>query len=58
MESEIVVDTHLSQDDLPVVELEVNKKRRKKQAAELAQEMISPASSVRSSVALNNAAFG
>lgn len=30
LESEIVVDSHLSQDDLAIVELEVNKKRKKK----------------------------
>ena len=30
LESEIVVDSHLSQDDLAIVEIEVNKKRKKK----------------------------
>ena len=58
LESEVMVDTHLCQEDLAIVEEEVNKKRKKKQEAELKHQMISPASSVRSSSALGNNAFG
>ena len=48
LEWEVAVDTQLSQADLAEVEIEVNKKRRKKQKAELSNEMlaVSPASSV------------
>ena len=49
LESEIVIDKSLDEADLPLVEIEVNKKRRKKQRAEMDNQMISPASSVRSS---------
>ena len=49
LDFEIVVDSHLSEADLPTVEVELNKKRKKKHKAELANAMISPASSVRGS---------
>ncbi len=48
LEQEIVVDNSLCEADLAEVEIEVNKKRKKKMKAELAHEMISPAASVRS----------
>ena len=38
-------DPNLSQGDLPDIEVEVNKKMKKKRKAELADEMLSPASS-------------
>ena len=38
-------DPNLSQGDLPDIEIEVNKKMKKKRKAELADEMLSPASS-------------
>lgn len=46
--SEIVPDRNLSDGDLAEVEIEVNKRLRKKRDAEKRNEMISPASSVRS----------
>ena len=50
LESEMQEDANLSTTDLSEVEIEVNKKKKKKEKAEQANEMISPASSVRSSV--------
>ena len=50
LEHEIIVDTSLCQADLSEVEIEVNKKRKKKQKAEISNEMMSPASSVRNSI--------
>ena len=49
LDFEIVVDSHLSEADLPSLEVELNKKRRKKHQAERTNAMISPASSVRGS---------
>ena len=47
--SEIVPDRNLCNEDLAIVEIEVNRRLNKKRQAEKRNEMISPASSVRSS---------
>ena len=50
LESEIIEDKTVGLGDLAIIEMEVNKKRKKKHKAEQKNQLISPASSVRSSV--------